>query len=270
MIEHFDAKQDYWFSIYTQTDTFPGYNLNKQHEATLATVAAHLQGSGRILDVGCGAGFTALALADMGYQVSGIDLAPKMIERAQHEAGLRGLNIDFRVSGAESLPYEAAGFDAVIALGLMGNLREDQPTLREMYRVLKPGGLLVLSMPNFCGLDRWLSLPRTYALILGHRFRLLRRRIVNMARRLVGKEAKPLSAVRYGRSAVPAFYARRLRNAGFIDVHYTALTFGSFTPLGFKLWGDPRQIAISEWLAAGGWFNWGGNIMLYYGKKPNR
>jgi ubiquinone/menaquinone biosynthesis C-methylase UbiE len=264
---HFDAKDDYWFNIYAQTRTFPGYNLRQQHETTLARLAAHLPNGGRVLDVGCGAGFTVLELVQQGYQVSGVDFAPNMIIRAQREAKNRHLAVDFRVADAESLPYNTASFDAVIALGLMGNLTQDQPTLREMHRVLKEGGLLVLSMPNYCGLDRWLSFD--YPLILGYHFVRLRRTLINIIRRLLGRQPKPLSAIRYGRSAVPWRYTSLLRQVGFTRVGYTALTFGTFTPFGLKLWSDQRHITISQWITRHlrRWLNWGGNMMLYYGEK---
>lgn len=269
--EHFEARHDYWFAIYAQTDTLPGYNLYAQHDAAMGLIAMHLRGKGRVLDVGCGAGFTALALSEQGYAVSGVDLASTMIARAQQEVQARGLTVDFRVASAEALPYASASVDAVIALGLMGNLREDLPTLREMHRVLKDGGLVVLSMPNALGLDRWLSLPRTHTLILGYRYARLRRCAANGMRRLIGKQPKPLSAIRYGRSAVPWRYVRRMQAAGFTDVRCISLTFGGFMPFGFKLWDDRQHIAISRWIVQrrwlARWINWGGNMVLYYGFK---
>lgn len=98
----------------------------------------------RVLDVGCGPGRHALALAEHGIEVVGVDIAERFIELARRDAPPLAT---FEVGDARALRYEAE-FDAVISLcqggfGLVGE--QDPSVLDGMARALRPGGLLGLS-----------------------------------------------------------------------------------------------------------------------------
>jgi SAM-dependent methyltransferase len=105
-----------------------------------------------VLDVGCGPGRHALALAARGAQVVGIDIAPRFIELGNEAAALDGLSARFTVGDARALPY-IREFDAVISLcqggfGLVGRAVDgsaDAEVLDGMIRALKPGGRVALS-----------------------------------------------------------------------------------------------------------------------------
>ncbi len=99
-----------------------------------------------VVDVGCGAGFdTLLAARRVGPEgrVIGIDMTETMLEKARAGAAALGLaNVDVRLGYAEELPVESVSADVLISNGVI-NLCPDKPAvLREMYRVLKPGGRL--------------------------------------------------------------------------------------------------------------------------------
>jgi arsenite methyltransferase len=99
-----------------------------------------------VVDVGCGAGIDSLIAAGMvgpeGWVV-GVDMTPVMLEKAwtaAEEAGLE--NVEFREAYAEEIPVIDGWADVVISNGVL-NLMPDKPAvLREMFRVLKPGGRL--------------------------------------------------------------------------------------------------------------------------------
>ena len=99
-----------------------------------------------VLDLGCGAGFdtfiTAFAVGPQG-RVAGIDLSPEMLAIAElGRADARLTNVEFREALVEALPYPAASFDIALSNGVL-NLIPDKPAaLREVFRVLKPGGRL--------------------------------------------------------------------------------------------------------------------------------
>jgi len=241
--QHFDSASDYWHDIYADLSSFTGYALRKRQAIALDIIRANIP-SGAVLDIGCGAGPAVLELAEHGYDAAGIDFAPQMIERATAAADSRGLSADFRVGGADSLDFPDASFDAVIALGLLASLRDDRPALREMQRVLKPDGLLIVTLPNMLALDRWLGLPRSLPILAPPRIRLAFRWIGNVARRLAGKA--PKSGLRYGKSGFPMRYKRHLQDCGFVDVTYTASSYGPVMPLGFNWFSDANLIRISE------------------------
>lgn len=102
-----------------------------------------------VLDVGCGAGVDSLVAAVMvgpTGKVIGIDLTPEMLERAK--ANLRAAdleNVSYETASAEDLPFPDATFDVVISNGVL-NLVTDKPkAMREILRVLKPGGRLMMA-----------------------------------------------------------------------------------------------------------------------------
>ena len=94
----------------------------------------------RILDIACGTGTSTLPLAKSGATVVGVDFSPEMIA----EAGRKHPRIEFRQADAMKLPFGDDEFDAVtISFGLR-NVQDPKQALAEMYRVLKPGGRLVI------------------------------------------------------------------------------------------------------------------------------
>lgn len=93
-----------------------------------------------VLDVGCGGGLTCEFLAARGAVVSGIDLSARSIAVARQHAAQQGLVIDYRQGRAEQLPHGDAQFDAVVCVDVLEHVSDLAQTLREIHRVLKPGG----------------------------------------------------------------------------------------------------------------------------------
>lgn len=96
----------------------------------------------KVLDVGTGTGFLALLFAEMGHEVSGIDLSEGMLEKARHNADNMGLEISLFHGDAENLPFEDCSFDLVVNKYLLWTLQEPASAVREWKRVLKPGGMI--------------------------------------------------------------------------------------------------------------------------------
>jgi len=102
-----------------------------------------------ILDVGCGTGNYCLALAD-NYKVCGIDLSPEMLKRAESKAKKKNIRASFQVSNlSERLPYEDDIFDAVISVNTLYSLPDPDFALRQIRRVLKNNGKLILCNPMY-------------------------------------------------------------------------------------------------------------------------
>ncbi|WP_040390322.1 methyltransferase domain-containing protein [Catelliglobosispora koreensis] len=110
--------------------------------------ATSLKPGQRLLDVGCGNGRPAvLAAQQTGVTAVGVNLSTQQIEDANKlasEAGL-GDKVTFAVEDAMHLPYEDASFDAVWAIEILSHTSDRVAAMREMLRVLRPGGRIVVS-----------------------------------------------------------------------------------------------------------------------------
>lgn len=122
----------------------PLHRLNPLRTDYIASRVA-LQGA-RVLDVGCGGGLLAEALAKRGATVTGIDLAPAMIQTARLHAAESGLAIDYRVQDAAGLGGEQ--FDVVCCLEMLEHLPDPAAFLAVLARPVKPGGSLFVSTLN--------------------------------------------------------------------------------------------------------------------------
>ena len=98
----------------------------------------------QLLDVACGSGQLALWAARDGIEVTGIDIAPNLIRRAQARVRAEGLNAHFREGDAEELPFEDGSFDVVTSL--IGAMFAPRPELvaHELLRVCSPGGTIAM------------------------------------------------------------------------------------------------------------------------------
>lgn len=141
--EHPDERimRDYW---QTRSHTF-GFTDDRAKLREIGTRAARYLPAKplKVLDVGTGPGTIACAMALMGHEVHGIDLAPRMIERARANAEKLGLDIRFTCATAGSLPFEDDSFDVVVSRNLTWALPEPEKTFEQWRRVLKPGGILM-------------------------------------------------------------------------------------------------------------------------------
>jgi len=105
-----------------------------------------LHAGDHVVDVGSGAGLDSLIAAGMvkpSGSVVGVDMTPAMLDRAHQSATASGLrNVEFREGYGEALPVADAWADVVISNGALNLMPDKAVALREMYRVLKPGGRL--------------------------------------------------------------------------------------------------------------------------------
>jgi ubiquinone/menaquinone biosynthesis C-methylase UbiE len=110
--------------------------------------ALHLGAEDRLLDVGCGTGAATRSAASLAASVIGIDLSPEMIRQARDLAEGIG-NVHFEIADSEHLPFGDGMFTAVLCSNSFHHYPDPRRAVREMARVLTPGGRIVVG--DACG-----------------------------------------------------------------------------------------------------------------------
>ncbi len=142
-VKYFDSVADEYFSRYW-SNTPGGVAFQLRHRAVLALFD---KPSGKVLDIGCGPGVIVADLLARGCTVYGVDPSTSMVRRCQERFGSRP-DAHFSVGAVEQLGFPDRTFDAVVCIGVIERASDNQTALREMARVLKPGGSLLVSVPN--------------------------------------------------------------------------------------------------------------------------
>lgn len=134
--EHWTYVADQWIDWAGR----PGHDAFWTYRAGLAAYIG--RGTGRALEIGCGEGRVSRELKALGYDVTASDAVPAMLDAARRaDSAHRDALAD-----AASLPFDPAGFDIVMAYNVLMDLDEMPAALREARRVLKPDGLLFVSL----------------------------------------------------------------------------------------------------------------------------
>lgn len=121
----------------------PSYVWRRGQDRRLSLILQHVDLHGkRILDLGCGVGMYVDRMRRFSEQVYGVDVDPEKIARASEWLP------NLRVAPAEQLPFDDASMDVVLLNEVIEHVDDDRRTIREAYRVLAPGGHIVIYAPN--------------------------------------------------------------------------------------------------------------------------
>lgn len=151
VVEHFDrlsASGD-WSRLYSVSDGH-SYHFQVRRARVLELLPARL---GRVLDVGMGPGVLAEAVTQRGGTFEGVDLSPEMVREARERYG-RLPGASFRVGNVESIDAADATYDQVIAVAVIEYLKTADRAMSEIARVLKPGGIAIVTVPKPWHIDR--------------------------------------------------------------------------------------------------------------------
>ena len=118
----------------------------KRHKLMAKQLVEKIPANGKVLEIAPGPGYFCIELAKLGdYQITGLDISKSLVEIARRNSAEAGLKIDFREGNASAMPFEENTFDFTFCQAAFKNFSEPVKAIAEMYRVLRPGGLSVIS-----------------------------------------------------------------------------------------------------------------------------
>jgi 2-polyprenyl-6-hydroxyphenyl methylase/3-demethylubiquinone-9 3-methyltransferase len=145
-IAKFQAIASRWWD--PDSESKPLHDINPLRVDYIDKQAGGLDGK-RVLDIGCGGGILAEALAARGARVTGIDVADQSLQVAKMHLHESNLEVDYQLSTAEDFAGQhPAEFDVVTCLEMLEHVPDPDAVVAAAARLLKPGGVLVLSTLN--------------------------------------------------------------------------------------------------------------------------
>jgi ubiquinone/menaquinone biosynthesis C-methylase UbiE len=239
VVKHFESTAGYWKEIYEDSTVYARIHQLRRDMALAWIDELMLQPHELILEVGCGAGLTTVALGKRGYAVEAIDTSEKMLDLARGSVNGLGLEsqVNIGMGDVHNLRFQTKMFGLVLALGVVPWLHSPDKAIREMTRVLKPGGYLL-----FNGDNRW-RLNHLVDPMLNPGLVSLR----HMVRKLIGKP----SSVSLSRMQSPSELDTSVAAAGLDKIKGVTFGFGPFSfcrlpmpnSLGVRLHGKLQYLA---------------------------
>src|SRR2546421_426874 len=147
---YFKSQSSFWKDIYTSGDVYAEIHRDR-HTAVLAWIdRLAFAPDSQVLEIGCGAGFMAVALAPPGFPVPGIHACEGLVELARRHAAESGntnmLSVD--IGDVYALAFEDESFDLVLAIGVIPWLGRAELAIQEMARVTRAGGYIIFTADN--------------------------------------------------------------------------------------------------------------------------
>jgi ubiquinone/menaquinone biosynthesis C-methylase UbiE len=221
---YFDEHVTFWDDVYRSPDVFALIHQQRRQRALALIDGLGLTPGSRVLEIGCGAGLLAVALAAQGFQVDATDASPGMVQATKQRAREHGLDgvLRCRVADVHQLVHVPTGrYRLVVALGVVPWLHAPPVAVREMGRVLEDGGHLIINADNRHRLIYLLD-PRVNPTLEPARAA-LRSRLPRS-----GRPPADEAVVRPGLHSLAEF-DRLLSDSGLHKVSGSVLGFGPFT-----------------------------------------
>ncbi len=248
--EHYTDNIEFYLQMHS---TWQGSPFYRHYHSRVLDHLKTLPAGSMILELGCGLGHDGLALLRSGYRLVETDIAPGQLLEARRLHSEEGFSAgsEHLLANAQHLPFAGDSFDGAMMVAMLHHLPDPVAALREVRRVLKPGGMLVLGTePN-----TW---QHTFLFPAG-------KRVLHLAYRLMGKKSDPGEMVSaadketegFSRYDLDYLFIRsgferwRLEPAGFLSAaaFFAAQEFSEhFGVLVRLFWLERMGIAVDEWL----------------------
>jgi len=188
--DHFSKTADVWrdriYKPQNQQRAFEYFDKQYRFDYVTEMIPKANISRSHALDVGCGAGQMVPVLIEKGYEVHALDVSKEMVNLTKQLADSKKITADVKIGDCENLDFPDNYFDVYVAMGVIEYMDDDLPMLKEIYRVLKPGGIAIVTIRNILSLHvRW----RTFYL------KFFELPIKNVFRFFLGKEPKSFTPI---------------------------------------------------------------------------
>ncbi|MGD2137795.1 MAG: class I SAM-dependent methyltransferase [Gammaproteobacteria bacterium] len=234
VINRFSGEQDAdkWDRMYAaDTANLDDHNYRLRRNYTVDYLVNHYDTTAKICDVGCGAGPVTYEMLRRGYDIVGLDYSRDMLDNAARRLAAGQLDRKPLINGnSEFLPFEDDVFDCVVCLGVISYVEHYENIVREIHRILKPGGRALIS---FRSRGNLLVSDPVY---LGY----------SLAKRLVSlRRKRPFEIGHHMRAAE---VRARARDSGFVYTGFKGIGFGPFSLAHRHLFSGRTSIRISDFI----------------------
>jgi SAM-dependent methyltransferase len=237
---HFEAASTYWKEIYEFGDVDAAIYRDRRSVVLGLVQKLALSTEWPILEIGCGSGLTSVALAQNGYTVQATDSVDAMLNLTREHA--REASVSDRVitsiRDVHNLDFPDNTFSLILKIGVAPWLHSLDKAVREVARVLRPGGYLITTADNWWRLNYWLD-PR-YFPPLGPVRQGVRAVLERLALRKPGGASARLHSIREFDASLAA--------AGLEKIQGRTVGFGPFSFLGRKMLPDSSGVKMHHWL----------------------
>lgn len=234
--EYFRCHSRYWRDIY-QAETLSACIYRERQRAVLAMVDnLRLLERSNVMEAGCGAGLTTVALAKRGLAVTAVDTVQDMLgltRLAAVEAGV-GARVKTSLADVQQLSFPSQFFDLVMTVGVLPWLDRPEIALAEMFRVTRPGGYVIATVDNDWCLNQILD-PLCFPGLRPMRWRI--------ATVLENFKVRSPSRPRLHRHSI-GYFDRLLCHVGLQKLGWQTLGFGPFTSFRKRLLPDSAGVKV--------------------------
>ena len=223
---HFNEAALYWAQVYERDDDVSACIYQERLRIVIELVnTIALLSPTRVLEIGCGAGYGAVALAGLGHVVDAVDTVQAMVDATRDLAAKAGLagRIRSGLGDIHALPFADGTFGLVVAMGVLPWLPSIDEPMREIHRVLHDGGYLIVNVDNRWGLRQFLD-PLKNPLL-----RPMKEFVKALLRRLGRSKAESLVCAVSTRECDAV-----LRDVGIEKLDGTTLGFGPFSVFAYE------------------------------------
>lgn len=224
---------DKWDLMYSEeTDSLDDDNFRLRRDFTVKYVIDNYDESATLCDIGCGAAPVTLDLLRRGYNVVGLDYSSDMLSNARQRLVSENINTKPLINGnSESLPFVNESFNCAICLGVISYVENYENIIKEIQRVLKPNGTLIISFRN------------NHNLIMNDPVILFKHLIKKLIFRKNNKKSKIFRIGQYlDREQVLAL----IISNNFSYIGFEGIGFGPYSINGIRLFNGKTSIRISR------------------------